>query len=154
MSASATSSSRATLSAIAASVKAVSVGESETARNISDVALCWSSASSRSRVSSAIFLFRPALTEPRPRVTYSALRRLKVLWRCVLTALLPVLPRRLIASPEPQDRGIVAVQTCTGKGPLMSALGQRQTYAVQKGMSALHPIATAKTDFRTRSCLL
>jgi hypothetical protein len=26
----------------------------------------------------------------------------------------------------------------------MSALGQRQTFAVQKGMSALSPIATAK----------
>jgi hypothetical protein len=29
----------------------------------------------------------------------------------------------------------------------MSALGQKQTYAVQKGMSALPPIATAKADF-------
>jgi hypothetical protein len=28
----------------------------------------------------------------------------------------------------------------------MSALGQKQTYAVQKAMSALHPIATAKAD--------
>src|SRR5262245_43666167 len=36
----------------------------------------------------------------------------------------------------------------------MSALGQKQTFAVQKGMSALTPIATAKADFRKRSCLL
>ena len=28
----------------------------------------------------------------------------------------------------------------------MSALGQKQTYAVQQAMSALHPIATAKAD--------
>ena len=28
----------------------------------------------------------------------------------------------------------------------MSALGQKQTYAVQKGMSALPPIATEKAD--------
>jgi len=28
----------------------------------------------------------------------------------------------------------------------MSALGQKQTYAVQNGMSALLPIATAKAD--------
>src|SRR5215510_7328172 len=28
----------------------------------------------------------------------------------------------------------------------MSALGQKQTFAVQKGMSALPPIATAKAD--------
>jgi hypothetical protein len=29
----------------------------------------------------------------------------------------------------------------------MSALGQKRTYAVQKGTSALPPIATAKADF-------
>jgi hypothetical protein len=29
---------------------------------------------------------------------------------------------------------------------LMSALGQKQTYAVQNGMSALPPIATAKAN--------
>jgi len=31
----------------------------------------------------------------------------------------------------------------------MSALGQKQTYAVQQGMSALPPIATAKADIGT-----
>jgi hypothetical protein len=36
----------------------------------------------------------------------------------------------------------------------MSALGQKQTFAPQKAMSALPPIATAKAYFRTRSCLL
>jgi hypothetical protein len=36
----------------------------------------------------------------------------------------------------------------------MSALGQKQTYAVQNGMSALPPIATAKADICPRSCLL
>jgi hypothetical protein len=36
----------------------------------------------------------------------------------------------------------------------MSALGHKQTFAVQKGMSALLLIATAKADFRTRSCPL
>src|SRR5512132_3138780 len=36
----------------------------------------------------------------------------------------------------------------------MSALGQKPTYAVQKAMSALPPIATAKADSRKRSCLL
>jgi hypothetical protein len=30
--------------------------------------------------------------------------------------------------------------------PLMSALGQKQTYAVQQLMSVLAPIATAKAD--------
>src|SRR5262245_17339279 len=38
--------------------------------------------------------------------------------------------------------------------PPMSALGQKETYALQQAMSALPPIATAKADFRTRSCLL
>jgi hypothetical protein len=36
--------------------------------------------------------------------------------------------------------------------PVMSALGQKQTYAVQNGMSALLPIATAKADSRERLC--
>src|SRR5215471_9406984 len=36
----------------------------------------------------------------------------------------------------------------------MSALGQKQTYALQKAMSALPPIATEKADIRKRSCLL
>src|SRR5262245_45020200 len=36
----------------------------------------------------------------------------------------------------------------------MSALGQNQTCAAHKAMSALPRIATAKADFRKRSCLL
>jgi hypothetical protein len=36
----------------------------------------------------------------------------------------------------------------------MSALGQKQTFAPQQGMSALPPIATAKADSRNRSCPL
>ena len=36
----------------------------------------------------------------------------------------------------------------------MSALGQKQTCAVQYGMSALPPIATAKANSRKRSCPL
>src|SRR5262245_6647655 len=36
----------------------------------------------------------------------------------------------------------------------MSALGQKQTYALHQPMSALPPIATAKADFRKRPCLL
>src|SRR5215475_8092526 len=36
----------------------------------------------------------------------------------------------------------------------MSTLGQKQTYAPQQTMSALPAIASAKADFRTRSCLL
>src|SRR5262249_20428468 len=36
----------------------------------------------------------------------------------------------------------------------MSALGHKRTYAVQKAMSALPPIATAKADMRKWSCPL
>jgi hypothetical protein len=36
----------------------------------------------------------------------------------------------------------------------MSALGQKQTYASQQAMSALHPTATAKADMPQKSCLL
>jgi hypothetical protein len=41
-----------------------------------------------------------------------------------------------------------------GYRPDMSALGHKQTYAVQKGTSALPPIATAKADSHKSSCLL
>src|SRR5262249_54459255 len=40
------------------------------------------------------------------------------------------------------------------ESPAMSALGQKQTYAVHKAMSALPPIATAKADIRKWSCPL
>jgi hypothetical protein len=36
----------------------------------------------------------------------------------------------------------------------MSALGQKQTYKMQKAMSAFASIATAKADFRNRLCPL
>src|SRR5262249_50662079 len=35
-----------------------------------------------------------------------------------------------------------------------SALGQKQTFALQQPMSALHPIATAKANFRKGPCPL
>ena len=49
--------------------------------------------------------------------------------------------RRLILAPEAQDRGIVPVQVRVVKGCSMPALGQKQTCAAQKGMSALPPKA-------------
>ena len=46
------------------------------------------------------------------------------------------------------------LHNAAGRGAAgMSALGQKQTYAVQQRMSALPPIATAKADIRKRSCL-
>jgi hypothetical protein len=47
--------------------------------------------------------------------------------------------RRLITAPEGSRGGIVAAQTCTGKGPTHAALGQKQTYEMQQPMSALSP---------------
>src|SRR5262245_30802469 len=49
--------------------------------------------------------------------------------------------RRRIAAPKASDGNIVAIQMRVVKGCPMSALGQKQTYAVQNGMSALPPKA-------------
>src|SRR5262245_17623411 len=49
--------------------------------------------------------------------------------------------RRRICRPEASDRGIVAVQMRAVKGCPMSALGQKQTHAVQNAMSAIPPKA-------------
>src|SRR4029079_5022132 len=54
--------------------------------------------------------------------------------------------RRLIATPDAQDAAWYRVTRDSLRDVLMSALGQKQTYAVHKGMSALPPIATAKAD--------
>src|SRR5262245_47410929 len=55
--------------------------------------------------------------------------------------------------PPRLGQQIVAIFTRAKKGP-MSALGQKQTCASQKAMSALPPIATAKANFRKRACPL
>src|SRR5262245_20189161 len=64
--------------------------------------------------------------------------------------------RRCILPPDGSDRASYWLKQAHWKGQNchMSALGQKQTYAVQKSMSALHPIATEKADMREWSCLL
>src|SRR5262245_58906552 len=62
--------------------------------------------------------------------------------------------RRLIASPETNDRTSYRQKLALWKGALMSALGHKPTYAVQNVMSDLPPIATAKAEFRKSPCLL
>src|SRR5262245_48121910 len=47
--------------------------------------------------------------------------------------------RRLIAAPEAWDTGIVAAQMRVVKGCSMSALGQKQAFALHQPMSALPP---------------
>src|SRR5262245_65574726 len=47
----------------------------------------------------------------------------------------------------------LGTKTSGGRWP-MSAMGQKRTCALQNGMSALPPIATAKADSRKRSCPL
>src|SRR5262245_45180141 len=49
---------------------------------------------------------------------------------------------------------VVRGGVCRSNFNSMSALGQKQTHAVQQRMSALPPITTAKADIRKRSCLL
>src|SRR5215475_873875 len=55
--------------------------------------------------------------------------------------------RRLIASPEAQDKASCGINVAHWKvrrrGQPMSALGQKRTCAVQNGMSALPPKATS-----------
>jgi hypothetical protein len=109
----------------------------------SAVAACCSSASLRSRVSRATFVSLPAAGERRPRVAFGA----NVLRRCVLASLPPILERRLNCSPEARERSSYQLKVAFRKGlgvrRPMSALGQKQTYAVQNRMSALPPIATS-----------
>src|SRR5262249_5975794 len=48
---------------------------------------------------------------------------------------------------------MVRSRACLSK-PSMSALGQKQTFALHQPMSAFPPIATVKADISKRSCLL
>jgi hypothetical protein len=48
----------------------------------------------------------------------------------------------------------VTVALCWSQVNVVSASGHKQTYAVQKAMSAFPPIATAKADIRKTPCLL
>jgi hypothetical protein len=57
------------------------------------------------------------------------------------------------ALSERRLRGVFGAAFCFLRSS-MSALGQKQIYAVQKSMSALPPIATANADSRKRSCPL
>ena len=63
--------------------------------------------------------------------------------------------RRRIASPKVRDKSSyratpIRAHKITIKRQAMSALGHKRTYAVQKDMSALPPLATAKADFAIR----
>src|SRR5262249_2683039 len=81
-----------------------SPGELEMTFKTSDVAVCCSCASFSSRVRALICSCGPAAENLRRRAVLGVFWRFNVLGRCVLPSLLPVLLRRLIASPEAQDR--------------------------------------------------
>ena len=70
----------------------------------SEVAVCCSSASFSSRVRALICSCGPAAEKLRRRAVFGALWRFNVLGRCVFPSFPPVLLRRLIASPEAQDK--------------------------------------------------
>ena len=110
----------------------------------SDAAVCWLRASSNSRMSRAIFVFWPAAEELRRCAVFGA-PEVNVLWLRALTALPPVLTRRLIVAPEAQTRNGSNLRARSGRGRSlvepMSALGHKRTFAVQNAMSALLPIA-------------
>ena len=107
----------------------------------SEVAVCCSSASFSSRVRALICSCGPAAERLRRCAVFGALWRCNVLGRCVFPSLLPVLLRRLIASPEAQDKASYRFKSSSVREGPMSALGQKQTFAVQYAMSALPPIA-------------
>jgi len=52
--------------------------------------------------------------------------------------------RRRIASPEAQDKASWRLKRATLRDDPMSALGQKQTFAAHKLMSALPPKATSE----------
>ena len=81
----------------------------------SDVAVCCLRASSNSQVSRAIFFFWPAAEELRRRAVLGALD-VNVLWLRALTALRPVLTRRLIVAPEAQTRNGSNLRERSGRG--------------------------------------
>src|SRR5262245_16649316 len=87
-------------------------GEPEMSCNTSKVAASRSSASVSSRVSRSTFVSLSAAGKLRRP---AAPRRATVLWRCVLTALWPVLLRRLIVTPRPGDV-MVAIWGSAHKG--------------------------------------
>src|SRR5262245_17565632 len=62
-------------------------------------------------------------------------------------------PRSLVTLCDRETTGN-GLQQASTLVIVMSALGQKQTFAVQKGTSALPPIATAKADMRKWSCPL
>src|SRR5215475_12557735 len=130
---------RVAFSSMASKIGPSSPGEELITPRTSEVAACCSRASRSSRVSRATSVFWPAAEDLRLRTLFGALRQINVLRRFVFTAFLPVLARRLIASPEPQDNSWYRLKPVLGKGWLMSALGHKRTYAVQKAMSALAP---------------
>ena len=79
-----------------------SVGEALMILRTSAVALCCSSASSRSRLNSATFASLPTVEELRRRTVFDTLRGfgVTVLRRRVLAGSPPALERRLIAHPK------------------------------------------------------
>ena len=127
---------------MASNTGCVSVGEPLIAPRIS--AVCRSSASSRSRVSRATSVSILEMGELGRPAIFGALPRFHVLGRCAFAALPPVLLRRLIASPEAQDRhrsGQTGRREGVGRNGQCPLWVKSRHLQLQKVMSALPPIA-------------
>src|SRR6516162_1171443 len=102
---------RAALWTIASNTGWASAGDRRIMLSTSLVAVCCSSASSRSRASRAIFALSPATDELRLCVTFRAMRLLRAaaFGACALGDLPPALDRRRIAAPRlrTRHRGVV-----------------------------------------------
>src|ERR1022692_891816 len=97
---------RVAFSSIALNTGSSSPGELEMTLNTSEVAVCCSSASSRSRLSNATFLFSLAADDLRRRTALGAMGgfSINVLRRRALTALPPALSRRFMPIPKTRTR--------------------------------------------------
>jgi len=73
---------------------------------------------------------------------------MRALFRFAATVTYMMNSRRLIVAPEAKDGQSYRQKRVQRKGSSMSALGQKQTFAAQNGMSALPP----KADIRRSSC--
>src|ERR1035437_3846799 len=101
---------RVAFSSIALNTGSSSPGELEMTLNTSEVAVCCSSASSRSRLSNATFLFSLAADDLRRRTALGAMGgfSINVLRRRALTALPPALSRRFMPIPKTRTRHLSA----------------------------------------------
>src|ERR1039458_9419535 len=141
---------RVAFSSIALNTGSSSPGELEMTLNTSEVAVCCSSASSRSRLSNATFLFSLAADDLRRRTALGAMGgfSINVLRRRALTALPPALSRRFMPIPKTRTRHLSGSNQRFDRGlkpaskPLPQCTANVASLIGRLGSSAFKPSAT------------